>query len=225
MSVITISGRVGAGEDIIGEQVAEALGYRLIGRTMILEVLKQYGIVDHEKILDTPPYLFDGLVDEKRSANDLLNSLYLLLAKRNNVVLVSRRAFLSLEPFLNVFSVFLQGPEVVRRRNIMEWKSVNEKKAAQTIRKEEESRRGIIESFHNRKWDSMQPWTLVVDTNKLGLEYVVKMIVGANTEVAKADELFGWQDGIPTTDTIETDPAMESAVDRVFSEFVESGKK
>jgi hypothetical protein len=36
--------------------------------------------------------------------------------------------------------------------------------------------------------------------------------------VAKYDELFGWQDGLPTIDTIEVDPIMEGVVDRVFLE-------
>lgn len=217
MSVITISGQVGAGEQIVAHRVAESLGYRLVDRPVILEVLKQYGIVEYEKLLDTPPHLFDGLADEKRSANDFLNVLYLLFARRGRVVILSRRAFLSLEPFLNAFTVFLKSSVSERVKNIMRWEHLDEKGADEFIRDEEEKRKGIIESLHNRKLNSMDPWSLIVDVHKLGMDKVVDIIVEANKKISEADEAFGWQDGIPTTDTIETDSVMERAVDKVLS--------
>lgn len=216
MSVITISGQAGAGDELVAGRVAEALGYRLIDRPVVLKVLEQYGIVDYEKLLDTPPHLFDGLGSEKQSANDLLNRLYLLFARRNNVVIVSRRAYISLEPFLNSFAVFLKAPQNARVRNVMRWEELSQTDAQKAVVKEEERRRGIIESFHKRHWDSMTSWTLVADTHKLGIDRVVEMIISANEVIARADELFGWQDGLPTTDTIETDPVMETAVDKVL---------
>ena len=48
-----------------------------------------------------------------------MNRLYLTVAKLNNVVLVSRRAYLILNPFLNVINVFLKAPETVRIHNVM----------------------------------------------------------------------------------------------------------
>ncbi|MFW5729398.1 MAG: AAA family ATPase, partial [Spirochaetota bacterium] len=129
MSVVTISGQAGAGDEVVASRVADALGYRLIDRPVVLKVLEQYGIVEYEQLLDTPPHLFDGLGSEKQSANDLLNRLYLLFAKRNNVVIVSRRAYISLEPFLNSFAVFLKAPHNVRVRNVMKWEELSQAEA------------------------------------------------------------------------------------------------
>ena len=217
MSVITIFGQVGAGDHFVAKKVAENLGYHLVDRPLIEEVLKQYGIVDYEQLLDTPSRLFDGLADDKRNANDLLNSLYLLFAQRGNVVILSRRAFISLEPFINVFTVFLKAAKSERIKYIMREMSMDARAAEEYIAKEEEKSRGIVESIYNRKWDSMKPWTLIVDTHKLGLEKVITMITDANSKIAEADGYFGWEDGIPTTDTIETDPIMEKAVDALMA--------
>lgn len=224
MSVITISGQAGAGDEFIAERVADGLGYRLVGRPEVVGILAQYGIVEYEKLLDDPPHLFDGLAGEKESANELLNKLYLFFAKRNNVVIHSRRAFVSLEPFLNVFAIFLKAPLGVRTRYVMQQKDVSQEEAEQLIRKEEETRQSIVESFYKRSSDSMKPWTMVVDTHKLGMEKVIEIIVAANRPVAKADGLLGWQDGIPTTDTIETDPVMENVVDKVLGELTEASR-
>ncbi|MFN2311904.1 MAG: hypothetical protein ABR590_07590, partial [Spirochaetia bacterium] len=60
-------------------------------------------------------------------------------------------------------------------------------------------------------------WTLMADTHKLGIEGVIAMITKANSKIIEADEYFGWQDGIPTTDTIETDPVMEKTVDELMA--------
>lgn len=216
MAVITISGQFGAGEDLVAERVAKTLAYRLVDRPLVLRVLEQYGIIDYEKLLDTPPHLFDGLGNEKQSANDLLNSLYLLFAKRNNVVISSRRAFISLEPFLNVLTVFLKAPESERIRNVMHWQGVNQKDATRLVRTEEERRHGILESLVKGCADSMAMWTITLDTYRLGMDVATNTIVAATSQVAKADSLYGWQDGIPTTETIETDHVMENVVDKVL---------
>lgn len=216
MSVITISGQPGTSEEYVAGKVAESLGYRLVDRPMILDILKQYGIVEYDKLLDTPPHLFDGLAKDKRSANDLLNSIYLLFAKRGKVVISSKRAFISLEPFLNAFTIYLKADPAERLKKIMEWYQLGRKDADNFLREEEERRMGIIESMYNRKIDSLSPWTMVLDIHKLGLEKCIEIIVNANKKIAKADEVFGWQNGIPTTDTIETDPVMENTIDSVL---------
>lgn len=223
MSVITISGQVGAGGSIVARRVAKALGYKYVDRGVFEEVLKEYGIVDFKDLLDSPLHFLDLLAGEKRNTADLLNKMYLLFAKKNNIVINSRRAFLVLDPFINVLNAFLKAPPMVRIQNVMNWESIGERSAADYIKKEEQTRTKIIESFYKKKWDSIVPWTLVLNTHKLGLELAEKIIIDANAEVAKFDELYGWQDGFPTIDTIETDPILEKAVDKVLPEFETEG--
>ena len=216
MSVITITGQVGAGEDELARKTAEALHYELLERPLFEEILKEYGVVEYDKLLDSPPHFFDGLIDQKQSVNDLLNSIYLFFAKRNNCVIVSRRAFLVLDPFINVINVFVKAPLSVRIDTVMQQEKVDNKAALDIIKDQEKIRRGIVESFHNQSWDSLELWSLIADSKKFGISRVADMIIEANREVVKSDELYGWQDGMPTTDTIEIDPVLEKTIQRVL---------
>jgi len=218
MAVITVAEEFGAGAEILAGEVAKQLGYRLADRSVFEDVLKEYGIVNFKEILDMPPRILDARAKEKRSAADILNSMYLLFAKKNNVVIRSRRAFLVLEPFVNVMNVFLKAPISFRVQNVMNWQQADQTAAVARIKTEEESRIKIIESFYNKRWDSLALWDLVINTHLLGLDLARQIIVEACAEVAKYDELFGWQDGLPTIDTIEVDPIMESVADRIFLE-------
>ena len=217
MAVITITGHMGAGENLLAPKIAEKLGYQYVDRTIFEEVLKEYGIVNFKEVLDTPLHFLDRLAGEKRNTADLLNKMYLIFAKGNNIVLQSRRAFLVLESFVNVLNVFLKAPKPIRIQNLMSWEQIGERSAAEKIQKEEHTRKKIIESFYKKKWDSFSPWTLVLNTHKLGFELSEKFILEANSRVATCDEVYGWQDGFPSIDTIEIDPILEKAVNKALA--------
>jgi cytidylate kinase len=219
MSVIAISGQVGAGEHIVARRVAKELGYKFVDRGVFEEVLKEYGIVDLKDLLDSPLQFLDRLAGEKRDTADLLNRMYLLFAKMNNIVINSRRAFIVLDPFINVLNVFLKAPRTVRVQNLMSWEGIGERSATDYISKEERLRNKIIETFYKKKWDSILPWTLVLNTHKLGFELANKFIIEANAKISKYDDMLGWQDGIPSIDTIETDPILEKAVNKIMPNF------
>ena len=219
MSVISVTGHFGAGEDFVAEKTAEALGYKVLERPLFEEILKEYGIVEYDKLLDSPPHFFDGLTSQRSNVNDLLNGIYLFFARQNNCVIVSRRAFLVLEPFINVINVFLKAPLSVRIDNVMKFEHIDEKAALEKIKEEEKIRSSIVEAFHRKSWDSLESWSLIADSKKFGIDRVADMIIEANREVVKSDELFGWQDGMPTTDTIEIDPVLEATINRVLDKM------
>jgi cytidylate kinase len=156
------------------------------------------------------------LAGEKRNTADLLNKMHLIFAKGNNIVLQSRRAFLVLESFVNVLNIFLKAPKPIRIQNLMSWEQIGERSATEKIQEEEHTRKKIIESFYKKKWDSFLPWTLVLNTHKLGFELCEKFILEANSRVAMCDDVCGWQDGFPSIDTIEIDPILERAVNKVL---------
>ena len=216
MAVITITGQFGAGESQLAAKIAEKTGYQYVDREIFEEVLKEYGIVNFKELLDTPLHFLDRLAGEKRSTTDLLNKMYLLFAKGNNIVLHSRRAFVVLESFVNVLNIFLKAPKSIRIQNLTSWEQIGERSAAERIEQEEQIRRKIIESYYRKKWDSFAPWTLVLNTHKLGFDLSEKFILEANSRVARFDDAYGWQDGFPSIDTIETDPILERAVNKIL---------
>lgn len=226
MAVITITGQFGAGENQLAARIVEKTGYLHVDRRIYEKVLKEYGIVNFKELLDKPLHFFDRLADDKKSTSDLLNKMYLLFAKGNNIVLHSRRAFLVLESFVNVLNVFLKAPKSARIQNLMSWEKISERSAAEKIEQQEAIRRGIIESYYKKKWDSVSPWTLVLNTQKLGLDLSEKFILEANAKISELDDIYGWQDGFPSIDTIETDPILEKAVNKAMETeiFQEQGK-
>jgi cytidylate kinase len=216
MAVITITGQLGASEDNFAPKLAEKMSYQYVDRRIFEEVLKEYGIVNFKEMLDTPPHFLDRLAGEKRNTADLLNKMYLLFAKRNHIILHSRRAFLVLDSFVNVLSVFLKAPKTIRIQNLMTWEQIGERSAAEKIEEEEHTREKIIESFYKKKWDSFLPWTLILNTHKIGFDLCEKFILEANSRISMSDDVFGWQDGFPSIDTIEIDPILEQAVNKVL---------
>jgi cytidylate kinase len=216
MAVITITGLLGTGEDQLALSVAEKTGYQYIDRSIIEDVLKEYGIVDSKEVLDKPLHFLDTMGKEKRDTADLLNKMYLIFAKQNNVVLHSRRASLVLEPFVNVMNVLLKAPRIARIQYLIANESMEEQQAVKRIDQEELTRKKIIESFYKKEWDSFFPWALVLDTHKLGLEYCENVILESCTRIKTFDEAFGWQDGFPSVDTIEVDPILEKTINKVL---------
>lgn len=61
MSVVTIAGQTGSGYACFGSIIAKSIGYKLVDRGVFVTVLKEYGIVGIEELLDTPPCLFRNL--------------------------------------------------------------------------------------------------------------------------------------------------------------------
>jgi cytidylate kinase len=218
MAVITITGLAGTGEKRLAQKIADKLGYEFVDRSIFEEVLKEYGIVDSKDLLEMPLHFFSPLAAEQRNSADLLNKMYLVFAKRNNVVLHSRRAFAMLHSFASVLSVFLKAPKINRIQNLMSWEDISERSAVEKIEKEERTRKKIIESYYKKEWDSLLPWTLVLNTHKLGLELCEKFIIESHAQVATLDDVHGWQDGFPSIDTIEVDPILEKAVNKVLAD-------
>ena len=216
MAVITIAGQLGAGGEQLALRLSQKLDYYYVDRKTFENVLKEYGIVDCCELLDQPLHFLDRFAGEKRDTADLLNKMYLIFAKQNNIILYSRRAYLVLESFVNVCNVFIKAPRATRIQNLMTWEEIGQRSATEKVQEEAQARKSIIESFYKKRWDSFSPWTLVLDTHKLGLELAERCILEANTRVAECDEVCGWQDGFPSIDTIEVDPILEKAVHKMM---------
>lgn len=200
----------------MGRRVAEALGSRIVDRNIFEEVLKKYGIVEFEELLDSAPGFWTRFDRRRQDMVDVLNKVYLGFAKKNNIIFISRRAYLVLDPFVNVLNVCLKAPEAARVQNVMAWRSIFQRDAVELVRKSEEIRVNFIEAFTKGHWDSLQPFSLVINTHRIGFELAQEWIVAAANRLGRYDQQTGWQDGIPTIETIEPDPIMEDVINQVF---------
>lgn len=220
MSVVTISGQAGSGYAEFGRNLSRAIGYKLIEREVFVAVLKEYGVVNIKELLDTPPSLFERLRGDREEAIGLLNKIYLCLAKQDNVVIVSRRAYLILYKYINVLNVFLESPISDRIKNVVKERKITENEAERIVRYDENVRVKLIESFYNEKWDSFLPFSLVVNTHKIGFDLTENIIIEAASRLGTHDHHLKMQeeDAYSSIHDIVTDPVLEAVVQRVLSE-------
>lgn len=218
MSVVTISGQAGSGYTDFGERLAKGLDYKLVDRQVFKNVLKEYGFVNFGDILDTPPHLFDRFGGEKHEAVDLLNKMYLSFAKQDNVVIVSRRAYLVLYKFINVLNVFLESPFADRVDNVMIQRGIDKEKAEEIVKQNENVRIKLIEAFYEEKWDSFLPFSLVVNTHKIGLDLTEKIIIEAASRLGTQEHHIRMEQekSYHSIDSIETDPILEEVIKKVL---------
>ena len=216
MSVVTISGQAGSGYTRFGKRMAQSLGYTLIDRSVFEEVLKEYGLVEFEEILDTPPHLFDRFAGERHEAIGLLNRMYLSIAKRDNVLIISRRAYLVLYRFINVLNVFLESPLADRIDNVVSERSISRASAAEIVNHDENVRIKLIEAFYDEKWDSFLPFSLVVNTHKIGLDLTEQIITEAATRLGTHEHHKQMEKVYSTLAEIESDPVLDEAISRAI---------
>ena len=219
MSVVTISGQVGSGYPDFGKRLAKTIGYKLVDRDVFETVLIEYGFVDIEELLDTPPSIFERLGGDRHEAIALLNNMYHCFAKQDNLVIVSRRAYLVLHKYINVLNVFLESPLEERIQNVMKIRQVDEGEAEKIVRYNENVRIKLIESFYHEKWDSFLPFSLVVNTHKIGLDLTENIIVEAASKLGTQDHHIKMQEkkAYSSIHNIKTDPVLEDAVKKVLS--------
>lgn len=220
MSVVTISGQVGSGYPDFSERLAKRMGYKLVNRDVFKTVLIKYGFVDTEELLDTPPSIFERLGGDRHEAIALLNNMYHCFAKQDNLVIASRRAYLVLHKYINVLNVFLESPLEERIQNVMKIRQVDEGDAEKIVRYNERVRIKLIESFYDEKWDSFLPFSLVVNTHKIGLDLTENIIVEAASKLGTQDHHRKMQKkkAYASIHDIKTDPVLEDVVKKVLSE-------
>lgn len=222
MSVVTIAGQAGSGSAEFGERLAKSIGYKLVNRGVFTTVLKEYGIVNTEKLLDTPPSLFERFEKfgkERQEAINLLNKIYLCFAKQGNVVIVSEKAYLVLHSYINVLNVFLESPLEDRIKNVVINNHVSREEAEKIVLRGENVRIKFIESFYHNKWDSFLPFSLVVNTHTIGLDLTEKIVKEAATRLGTYGHHVKLREEgeYSYTDEIEVDPVLESFIKQLLS--------
>ena len=114
MRVITISREFGSGGSLLAEKVASALGYHLVDKTFISEVLRQYGLAEFDIEYEKQPGFWEGFDTERYERRDLmvrmLNQVVRAVARHGNVVILGRSGYAILAGLADVLHVRLQAP-------------------------------------------------------------------------------------------------------------------
>ena len=196
--IITIERPYASGGSEIGKKLAEALGYRLLDRSILTEAAKN---------LDIPAIYINNL-DETSSGSFMLNlskttrgkgkrnenENYLPMAEKlfaeekriiekaadeGGCVIVGRAAGYILRDRKDCLRVFVHADKEFRIQRAIEKEGINRADAENTIKKIDKRRKGFFDSVTEWKWGNLEFFEVCFDSSKLGIELCTKLLVEA----------------------------------------------
>lgn len=194
-NIITIERRYASGGNEIGKKLAEALGYKLYDRNILLEAAQK---------LDIPFFKIEAL-EESSSGNILLNlsktplgglsgnkdlplaDKLFLEEKRiieeaadiGNCVIVGRASGYILREMENSLRVFIYANHEKRIRRAIEREGIQQAEAENALKKNDKRRRNFYNSVTNQEWDDPHHYEMYLNAGKLGIDLCVKLLMEA----------------------------------------------
>ncbi|HEY8868520.1 MAG TPA: cytidylate kinase-like family protein [Candidatus Limnocylindrales bacterium] len=217
MGVITISSELGTGGVEIAGRVAAELGYALVDERTSDRILRQYGLTKFKELYDSGPSLLDLVRVENLLIISMYNEILEALAKRGQVVILSRVGFAVLGGYADALNVHVVAPMAQRVQRIMAAHRLTDAAAAEEhLREDDIGHHKFVNRFYNRHSDEPAGYGLTVDTGSTSVEDATREVV----EAARAAVRISAVAGATTTAAIEVDPVLESAIAEVLEEPV-----
>jgi cytidylate kinase len=211
MTAITISREIGSDGDLIAKETAKRLGYKLVDKNVIGQVLHQYGFAEFQKIYDDTGF-WAGFDQRRLEMVSFLNRVVETLAYHGSVVLLGRAGFAILKGRADVLNVRIQAPFPLRVQRVRERQSFTSlTEAEEYVRYNDRVRRDFVNSMYSARWDSVSAFDLVIDTGSVSSERAVDMLEAAARDLAQAV-----LDEAQTTRTLEIDPILLETVTQVL---------
>lgn len=198
MAVVSISRQYGAGGQVIGEMVAQRLGYRLVNRTILTEVAKKAGVSLHSvedaekeaggllsrlmaELVKASPYVrnlpdYSATFDED-DYRAFLRRVISEMAAQGSLVIIGRGSQFVLQDHPATVRVMLVAREEDRITRLMSHYQLDRQRAEQVARREEKKRIAFLKAF-DRASDPDDPalYHLVLNTSLVSLELAADVI-------------------------------------------------
>lgn len=188
MGVITISREACSGGSQIAESAAAELGYHLVDKRTIEEVLTQYGFVGTKDAYDSIPNFWTRFDEETKRIVAMFDRVVLAMAKLGNAVIVGRGAFMVLATYYDVLHVRIKSPYEVRVSTFMKrYGTYDRADAESAVATADKLRASFLEVHYKTKWDSMAGFDLVIDTVKISPASAAHLVVGAAKALSFSD--------------------------------------
>lgn len=191
-NIITIERRYASGGNEIGKRLADALGYKLYDRNILMEAAQK---------LDIPFFKIEGL-EESSSGNVLLNlsrtplgglsgnkdlpladKLFLEekriieeAAEKGNCVIVGRASGYILKDKENALRVFIYADKEKRIQRAIEREGIKQAEAENALKKNDKRRGGFYTSVTNWEWGAAEYYDIYLNAGDLGIEPCVRIL-------------------------------------------------
>ena len=178
MAIITISRESGARGSYIGRKLAERLGYLYADRELIHEVSLEYGVRqdEFERIYEQAPGLLERYDRRNREIVQLIGRVIQGLARRDNIVIVSRDAFATLRDYGDVLNVRVTARHRIRVQRIQQEHDLTRQQARARLSRLDSERSKYVGVYLGLDWANADLYDLCVSTSKLPPDQGVELI-------------------------------------------------
>ncbi len=210
MTVITISREYYALQSTTAEKIANHLGYHLVTKDTLENVLRQYGKVHLQELYDAPNF-WTSAAPSNIELISLLNQTIQAFAKQDNVVILGRGGYLVLQDYANVLNIRIKAPFRVRVQALMAKEDLDKEEAEKAVKHNDEVRANFVKDFYGQDFYNTRSFRLMLDTGVISSDTAADWIVqAARTLDAQSFE------NSKTTNDIELDLVLERTVKQVL---------
>lgn len=191
-NIVTIERRYASGGHEIGKRLAEALGYKLYDRHILVEAAKNLDIPFHQiegleesssggilfNLSKTPLGGFAGsreipladklFLEEKRIIEEV--------AAKGNCVIVGRASGYILKDRSDSLKVFIDSDKNKRIQRAIEREGIEGSEAENALKKNDKRRSSFYNSVTNWEWGAPEYYEIYLNAGRLGIERCVRML-------------------------------------------------
>ena len=206
MPIITIyQGASGEGQEL-AETVAEALGYRCVGREVLVEASRRYGIPEAKlnDIVEKGPHWWERLLQDLRPYRIALQAALCELAHDGKVVYHGHLGHELLPGVGHVLKVLLTAPIEFRIEQTRTRQNLNDSAARHYVEEVDKARSRRLMAMFGADWRDPTRYDLILNMGKMRRDGAKRVII----EAAKLEEY----QPTPASDQAFNDLALSSRV-------------
>jgi cytidylate kinase len=181
MPIITIyQGASGEGQEL-AEAVAQALGYRCVGREVLVAASRRYGIPEAKlnEIVDKGPYWWERLLRDLRPYKIALQAALCELARDGKVVYHGHLGHELLSDIGHVLKILLTAPMEYRIEQIRTRQNISDGAARHYIEAVDKARSRRLMAMFGADWRDASRYDLVLNLSRMSRESAARMILDA----------------------------------------------
>lgn len=192
--IITIGRQFGSGGHLIGEKVAEKLGYSYYDRKL-LDLAAEKSGMSHSVVKEADekaanPWYYAAMSQSGAAmginlcTNDAIfnaqSEIIKDIAKTEDAVIVGRCSdYILRNQDCELLSVFIYAPLEARIKRTMERDKISESEAASKIKRHDKQRKLYYDFYTDKKWSAHESYNLTLNSEVFGIDGTADIICAA----------------------------------------------
>jgi cytidylate kinase len=197
MPIITIyQGASGEGQEL-AESLAQALGYRCVGREVLVEASRRYGVPEAKlsDIVEKGPHWWERLLQDLRPYRIALQAALCELAHDGKVVYHGHLGHELLSDVSHVLKVLLTASIEVRMKQVRARQNLTDVAARHYIDEVDKARSRRLMAMFGADWRDPNRYDLILNMGKMSREGAMRVIVEASKleeyqSTARSNQIF-----------------------------------